>query len=372
MRIGILMALESPWARETTIRLAECGLEVHALTFSVQHKESDLDILNGSGENSNALLRKHAVTVHHIKTRLNSDLRYVSCRRTLRTICVQNSIDVLLLLGGGGFAAAAFFSGYRPYVLYTVGSDVLLTRGLRQLINRVTYRAAELIFANGIYLGDRTRALTGRSDVRSLYLGIDTNRFTPSENVRRTTGILCSRPFSAIYNNEYLLDGLAELGSQATYDEVVFTSAGPDISQARSKAAALPASIARRIRFLGGVSDKEMLTNLHRASIYVSLSSSDGTSISLLEALACGLFPVVSDIPQNREWIDPDLKNGFLVPLGRPKELAKALEQALNEKTLRERAARKNRQIILDRADARKNMTKLVSELNQIDRTKHL
>lgn len=365
------MALRSPWAREAALRLAECGIEVHAIDFSLQPKTSYLDALTGYAEKSVALLREHSVTVHLLKTRLRSDLRYVACGRELHAICKQNGIAALLLFGGGGFATAAFFSRFRPYVLYAVGSDVLLCKGLRLIINRISYRAAKLIFANGHYLGERTKTLTRRRDVRALCLGIDTIRFTPTETPPSCISILCNRGFSSVYNNEYLLDGLAELGDHVPYDEVLYASAGPRLSQARAKAAALPTIVSQRIRFLGGVSDKEMLASLHRASVYVSLSRSDGTSISLLEALACGLLPVLSDIPQHREWIDPKLQNGLLVPLDRPKELAKALERALMDRTLRERAAAINRQIILDRADARKNMANLAFHLKEIASIKH-
>ena len=370
-RIGILMAMGSPWAREAALRLAECGIEVHAIDFSLQPKASYLDALTGYAEKSVALLRENSVTVHLLKTQLRSDLRYVACGRELHAICKQNGISVLLLLGGGGFATAAYFSRFRPYAVYAVGSDVLLCKGLRRTMNRITYRAATLIFANGHYLGERTKILARRGDVRTLCLGIDTIRFTPTKNPPSCISILCNRGFSSVYNNEYLLDGLAELGNHVHYDEVLYASAGPRLAQARAKAATLPTNVAQRIHFLGGVSDKEMLASLHRASVYVSLSRSDGTSISLLEALACGLFPVLSDIPQHREWIDPKLQNGLLVPLDRPKELAKALERALMDRTLRERASTINRQIILDRADARKTLANLALHLKEIASIKH-
>ena len=373
IRIGIIMALGSTWARDAVLRMSECGLQAHAIAISPLPEANYLDILNNEyDEKSIALLRERSVTVHLLKTQMSSYFRYVAYGRAVHTICKEYKIDALLLLGGGGFATAAFLSGFRPYTLYTIGSDVLLTDGVRQKVNRITYRAARLIFANGHYLGERTKALTGRQDVRSLYLGIDTNRFIPSETLPSCISILCNRCFDPVYNNEYLLEGLAELDSRVPYDEVVFTSAGPHLSLARAKAAALPANIARRVHFLGGgVSDNEMLARLQRATVYVSLSRSDGTSISFLEALSCGLFPVVSDIPQNREWIDPKLQNGLLVPLDRPKELAKALERALTDRFLRERASAVNRQIILDRADAYKNMAKLVFHLKEIISIRH-
>jgi glycosyltransferase involved in cell wall biosynthesis len=53
---------------------------------------------------------------------------------------------------------------------------------------------------------------------------------------------------------------------------------------------------------------------------------SDGTSVSLLEAMAAGCVPVLSDLPANREWVVDGL-NGFLVSdLDR---LDQAMQQAI-------------------------------------------
>ena len=39
------------------------------------------------------------------------------------------------------------------------------------------------------------------------------------------------------------------------------------------------------------------------ADTYISCAQSDGTSVSLLEAMATGLPLIVTDIPSNREWV---------------------------------------------------------------------
>ena len=74
-----------------------------------------------------------------------------------------------------------------------------------------------------------------------------------------------------------------------------------------------------------------MLEALHSGSCYISASLSDGTANSLLEAMAAGLFPIVSDIPANREWI-ADGENGMLFPPGDHMALARCLERACRER----------------------------------------
>ncbi len=92
-----------------------------------------------------------------------------------------------------------------------------------------------------------------------------------------------------------------------------------------------------------------------KAQVFVSPSIHDGTPNSMLEAMACGCFPVVGDIESMREWIIPGV-NGLLVNATNPQALAEALIAALSDPDLRSRAAKENARRITERADYRQCM----------------
>jgi glycosyltransferase involved in cell wall biosynthesis len=60
------------------------------------------------------------------------------------------------------------------------------------------------------------------------------------------------------------------------------------------------------------------------ADLYISPSHVDGSSVSLMEALACGLPALVSDIPANQEWVSEGV-NGWLFPDGNADILAEKI-----------------------------------------------
>ena len=68
------------------------------------------------------------------------------------------------------------------------------------------------------------------------------------------------------------------------------------------------------------------------ADLYLSASHSDGSSVSLMEALACGRPVLVSDIPGNREWIE-NSPAGWLFPDGDDAALAEGILKAYRERT---------------------------------------
>ena len=109
----------------------------------------------------------------------------------------------------------------------------------------------------------------------------------------------------------------------------------------------------------------EMADLFRSAAVVVSPSTHDGTPNTLLEALACGCFPIVGDIDALREWII-DGENGFLVDPTDPAELATAINRAITDRELRRRAAIVNRQLIAERAEHGAVMTQAEDFYRQV------
>lgn len=86
-----------------------------------------------------------------------------------------------------------------------------------------------------------------------------------------------------------------------------------------------------------------------RCQLFVSPSSHDGTPNTLLEALACGCFPIAGEIESLQEWIDSGV-NGLLVDPQDPEALAEAIVKALRSPDLRAQAALHNQTLIQQKA----------------------
>lgn len=107
--------------------------------------------------------------------------------------------------------------------------------------------------------------------------------------------------------------------------------------------------IAEHVRLWPRLSQPQLWALYRQAQIFVSPSVHDGTPNSLLEAMACGCYPVVGDIESLREWITPGV-NGLLVDATDPQALADAILSALINPSLRRRAVKENAHRITNRA----------------------
>jgi glycosyltransferase involved in cell wall biosynthesis len=108
-------------------------------------------------------------------------------------------------------------------------------------------------------------------------------------------------------------------------------------------------NIGAKVALLPRLTAIEMAAIYRRSLVSVSITEHDGTPNTLLEAMACGCFPVVGDLESIREWIE-DGVNGLLVDPGDPKALAEAVIRALSDTDLRAQSAERNYQLIAERA----------------------
>jgi glycosyltransferase involved in cell wall biosynthesis len=138
------------------------------------------------------------------------------------------------------------------------------------------------------------------------------------------------------------------------YPNAVFVCAGMQSNPIAERWASRLA-IKSNVRLLPSVPRERMAELFRLASVAVSPSLHDGTPNTLLEAMACGCFPVAGDIESVREWIT-DGDNGFLCDPTNPESLSQAISRALGDEQMRNTAREQNTRLIAERAEYSKVM----------------
>ncbi len=368
-RIGLLYSVGSPWARNLALALADAGCEIHFFSFdSIGTGIGYLKDVPEAHREAEQDFAARGVHLHKLPLLGPGLIKYVLVAPILYRRAKALQLDALLAIYAGGFGLMALLSGIRPFAIYTVGDDILVLRGLRaRLINQVL-KFSSKIFAHGGHLARQTQLRT-KNPVENLVFGIDTEIFKPDLTKRPAImKLLCTRGFDDIYNNQYIVQALECLPPELDY-EMVFTSSGANLGAVKRYVATLPEAVRRRIYFLGGVSRDRLIHELQTATILLSVSLSDGAAISVQEGMACGLFLVLSDIPSNREWLNPEATNGQIVPLQAPLAFAQLLAKVMRyspERMLQ--AGIDNRELILKNCSMKTNTLRIQSELLKLEK----
>ncbi len=248
-------------------------------------------------------------------------------------------------------------SGCRPLVMTAWGSDVLVTphrARVYRLLLRFTLARADLVTSDATSMSDEIIRLGLPAErLLTVPLGVDRTLFQaagrnwPDEGQR----LISTRQLLPNTNLDTVLMALARQGRPDLVLDVI--GEGPERGRLQELARQL--QVDHRVRWHGNLSHTLLPGFLRQADLYLALTLSDSTSVSLLEAMACGVFPIVSDLPANREWITPGV-NGFLVPPTDIRAVAEAIGRAVADPLLRRRAAEQNADLIAHRADWKKNM----------------
>lgn len=117
-------------------------------------------------------------------------------------------------------------------------------------------------------------------------------------------------------------------------------------------------NLEKNVLLLPLISQAELWSLFHRSQISVSITTHDGTPNTLIEAMACGCFPIAGDIESIREWITPGV-NGLLVPPDNHEALARAIIKTVENTELLNNARVINRKLLLQKADANLILQKL-------------
>ena len=141
--------------------------------------------------------------------------------------------------------------------------------------------------------------------------GVDLEVFTPTGPVvsaaahgfaRGSRLVLSLRTHDTLYRTSDVIEAFARAALVDPALVLVMGGDGPLTPAHRARVAEL--GLESRVRFIGRVDEAELPALLRGAELYVTASETDGTSVTLLQAMACGVPVVASDNPGNDWWIE--------------------------------------------------------------------
>lgn len=310
--------------------------------------------------------RGHAVTVlvtntaRNTQTFVQGGARVIKAGRALRLASTPLSLDLLrqarqinadvvhlhMPYPPGDLAARAV-PGSPPLVV-TYHSDIVRQQRLlqmyRPLLHRTLRRASRIIATSEPYVRSSPFLSRFAQKCRIVPLSVDATHFGQAARekvaaIRRafvqtndaclilSVGVL--RYYKGLH---VVLDALTQLDAT-----LMIVGDGPEEQRLRDLAQAF--GVARRVHFVGHVSDDDLPVYYHAADVFVlgSHLRAEAFGIVQLEALAAGLPIVSTELGTGTSVVNQHGTTGFVVPPGDPQALARAIQVLLANPDLRRR-----------------------------------
>jgi glycosyltransferase involved in cell wall biosynthesis len=226
----------------------------------------------------------------------------------------------------------------------------------KRILQRAIYTKADLIHAWGFvmtYAMLESGAPPSRIMVLPKGLNLDKFKFFGETKEREFTAIV-TRSLFDIYRHEEVLEAIFILKNQGILLNCIMIGTGNKEETLKEKT--LELGLQAQIKWTGRIANDELPKYLSQAQIYIAVPETEGVSASLFEAMACGCFPIVTDLPANRAFISPG-ENGLLVSVGRPDLLAKQIARYLMNSNSFSKGISENRAFIELNCDLKRNMS---------------
>lgn len=311
-----------------------------------------------------------------VSWRVSQAIRFRRIRRILRTwrpdVLHVHWVDVHAL------EFMRFFDG--PVVCTPCGSDVL--RYPRENPDYATI-AAEVLRRSHVVtycsqaLRDACLELGAKPQAcLEAFWGIDTERFragldtTALRNELGLNGqrvIVSTRGSRPMYNLPTIVRAFARALPALPETTLLMLVDKPE-AQRQLQALAAELGAAGKVQVRLWVPQEQIPLYYNLADVYVSTPNTEGLGSSNVESVACGAFPIVSDIDTYREWLG-DGKKALLVPPGDVEALAAAMVRAIRDEPLRTYVRRENVLLAGDRANVKANTDRLLECYRQLCQT---
>jgi len=305
---------------------------------------------------------------------INGDLSKLKKLLQYRKFLRQYNPDIIIFHYIDYKTVLSLFSYNTPCVLVGYGYDVFeapkrsffFKKYFKFVANKSAkvFSIAEHMTAEMIeYIG------VNKKKIYTTAWGCDTKIFYRNMTIEKNKEgirIICPRGFEPHYNWRTLISAINEIIKKKKNVLLILTGTGSEEQEAKRMTVSL--NLENYIEFRGFLKPEELAAEYNKANIYISLSLIDGNNISLNEAMACGAFPICSNIPAASQWITHN-KNGFLLKNNFSYlELADLIISYNTNKDLILSAEILNYDILSESADFSKNMQKIscvLKELNQ-------
>jgi glycosyltransferase involved in cell wall biosynthesis len=291
------------------------------------------------------------------------------------------------LIHAGPIQNCAFvtaLSGFHPFLAMSWGYDLVMDADKSkwmQWVTRYTLKRADF-FTSDAHVSCEKAIAYGMDPNKTVIFpwGIDIEHFVPKADRGQKTEdrkarstvqgpqskqvtLFCSRAWEAIYGVDVLAKAFVKVANANPNVNLILLGGGSQGTKIRQ--ILTNGGVMDRVHLGGQIAQKDLPRWYHMADLYISPSHVDGSSVTLMEALASGLPCVVSDIPGNKEWIE-DGVNGWLFRDGDVDDLTEKILNAIKNRKAFKKIGESARKTAEKKADWKKNFGKLLETYSKL------
>lgn len=235
-------------------------------------------------------------------------------------------------------------------IVITYHSDIVKQKRILKLyqpfLKKILKKAKTIIVSNANYIQTSDFLPEFKDKIQIIPFGIDLSCFAyrderKIEEIKRKY----PGPLVLFLGKLRYYKGLNYLIDSAKEVEGKILIAGDGVLRAELEKNVRKNKLEDKVFFVGEVPDEELSSYYHAADLFVLPSShrSEAFGISILEAMACGLPVISTELGTGTSYVNLHNKTGLVIPPGDSVALSKSINYLLQSKSLRDKFGKEGR-----------------------------
>ncbi|UOQ50325.1 glycosyltransferase family 4 protein [Gracilibacillus caseinilyticus] len=329
---------------------------------SIGHEIIVISLANGQIKNCKSYCFGFSNVKH---TSLFKKVKYLTYIKKIKEILKKEKPDLLHAHYASSYGLLSVLSGYKPSIVSLWGSDILLfpkkTFIHKFIITRVLNGDNFLFSTSDYMISESKQYLKKNKQIHLTPFGVNTNKFKPVENKDKkneTFIIGVNKSLETISGIDVLLKAFNQFMKKNDRPQVELRIAGKGSKKGYFLDLCKELSIEKYVKFYGYLNEDEVVKFLQDLDLAVYPSRSESFGVSAVEAQACGIPVIASDVDGFKESTMPG-ETALLFESENELELCHKIQILYRNQAKRKSMSQKAIGFVIDKFNLRNNFNEV-------------
>jgi len=301
--------------------------------------------------------------IRNLRTPNLSKLNYFSALKLLKKTIDIFKPDLLHAHYASSYGILGYLSKFKPFILSVWGSDIYdfpQKNMFNNWILRKVIHSANTVCSTSKAMKTVVETQFDRFDLKVIPFGIDTNLFIPALESPHHFTVGTIKSIEDHNGIDCLLDAANILLSKYHNTHIRFLIVGQGTLLEEMKQKAINLGLDNYIKFTGYIPFENIVQYHQKLSVFISVSLRESFGVSVLEAAACGVPAITSNVGGLTE-VNKNNYTGYVIPPDNPERLANSIFKLFKDKSLKDQMGKNARDRVAKQFNWNKNVSQMIN-----------
>ncbi len=290
-----------------------------------------------------------------------SKINYIRSMPLLNRTIKNFNPNILHAHYASSYGILGLLSGFKPFILSVWGSDIYYfpyKNTINKWLLKLAIKNSDEVCSTSFGMKKIIEKEYNRFDIRVISFGIDTRRFKPSKNKEDKFTVGTIKSIEEHNGIDCLLDAASLVKNK--YKDIKFLIVGKGSLKKDMQQKAADLQLQNNVKFTGFVPHENVVKYYNNLSIFVAVSRRESFGVSVLEAAACGIPSITSNIGGLNE-VNVNNNTGIIINPDDPIKLADSIINLYENEKLRAMLGKNARERVIKKFDWNDNVNQMIN-----------